>query len=331
MVELNCTQCGAQFTTHDYRRESAHFCSRSCWNQWRHEHAYQRTCPLCGREFWNNREQRNRRYCSEECTQQARRKYDHSDRLCAQCGSPFPYSSRAPHRRYCSPKCRALRSAFPINEHFFATIDSEGQAYALGLIYSDGCIYTTQNNHYINFSSKDEEQVQLFTRLLESERTIYESSSGSYAVTICNRHLYDDLVRLGVTERKSWKEYPLPPIPDAYLHHFVRGFFDGDGSVVLSKIQGGRYTYLVMSFHGGSHTFLSDLRDLLIRQGIKPQPVHADRNNWRLSISQQASVARLADWMYYGATYRLQRKYDVVTGFYDGQLPSVSRAMSAAD
>lgn len=321
MVELECEHCGSRFTAHAYRSDSARYCSRACWNAARAQAAYERVCAGCGGTFLNTREQRNRRYCSEACLRAARRKYDHDDKVCAHCGNLFPYSAQAPHQRFCGHGCAVRSRAYPCDERFFASIESEGQAYVLGLMYSDGCIYTTNGKKYLNFASKDRDQVETVRALLKSEHPLHNSGSGALSLIIGNATLYDDLERWGVSERKSWKEYPLPPLSDELYRHFVRGFFDGDGSVYHSKVQGGRYMYLGMSFHGGSFTFLSERRSLLIGQGIAAQRLHADKNNWRLTVGTQGAVAWLARWMYHDATYRLQRKYDVVLRFYNGQLP----------
>ncbi|MBA3534227.1 MAG: hypothetical protein H0T73_20080 [Ardenticatenales bacterium] len=322
MVSCICENCGKLFEVHEYRDETAHFCSRKCYNSSRAQKAYERVCALCGASFSVTRETRGRQYCSLACRQTATRKYDHSDKTCLYCERIFPYTDKNPDKVFCSHLCALKSRAFEVNENFFHKVESEGQAYALGLVFSDGCIYTTDNKKYLNFPSKDYGLVELFRNLLSSAHTIYHvKDADSYSVTICNGTLYNDLHNLGVHERKSWKEYSLPPIPQHLIRHFIRGFYDGDGCTFISKIQQGRYQYLHLSFTCASRQFLSEIKVVLERENIFPQKIHPDRNNAKLIIARQDSVLCMLNYLYRDANYLLQRKYEVAQRFYDGQIP----------
>lgn len=319
MVTLMCENCNECFTVHNYRARTARFCSQACYNEFRARQAYQRTCAYCGSPFLVTRQTRNKKYCGVACRQAAVRTHDHSDKVCPQCGSSFAFSSRNPNQVFCSPLCSVQSRAQEVDHTFFREINTEGKAYGLGLIFSDGCIYTS-GGKYVNFSSNDSELVAVFRTLLSSEHTIYHHL-GSYSIVIGGAELYDDLSRLGVLERKSWKEYGVPSIPPSLLRHFLRGYFDGDGCAFISKIQGGRYSYLHMAFTSASRQFLSEVKLILESEGIFPQRIRKDRNNFRLQIGRQDSVCRMVDYLYRDAAYFLRRKYEVIQRFYHEQIP----------
>mgnify|MGYP002621613346 FL=1 len=69
--------------------------------------------------------------------------------------------------------------------------------------------------------------------------------------------IYNDLVSLGGTERKSCT-VNFPSIPEKYLSDFVRGYFDGDGCIM--RLKGNRIN---SAFTSGSKQFLDDLHLIL--------------------------------------------------------------------
>ena len=312
MVNIICLNCNRVFAVHNYRAETAKFCSTHCYNEFRAKKAYEgRGCAYCGKPFIVNRSTRNTRYCSPECLQNARRRYDHSDRVCPQCGSAFLFNPSNAHQIFCSNQCNILSRTHKADRDFFKIVDTEAKAYVLGLMFSDGCIYSTGNSKHVNFSSKDRDLIETFRTLLESEHNIYQSS-GVYSIVIGGQELYNDLKRLGLEERKSWKDYGIPKIPQELLRHFLRGVYDGDGCIFLSKIQG-KYTYLHIALTCASLQFLREVKQVLEENGISPQKVRKDRSNYRLQVGDQSSAKKMVEYLYRGSNYFLKRKRDVAS------------------
>ena len=73
--------------------------------------------------------------------------------------------------------------------------------------------------------------------------------------------MIEDLRRLGLTERKSLTMH-FPDVPEEYLWDFIRGCWDGDGSIHHDKRN------LTAAFYSGSLVFIQRMRDRL--------------QNWRL-------------------------------------------------
>ena len=58
--------------------------------------------------------------------------------------------------------------------------------------------------------------------------------SKQYALRKASKSLFDDLSEKGILERKSGEnssKLSIPKIDKELIHHFIRGFFDGDGSI----------------------------------------------------------------------------------------------------
>jgi intein-encoded DNA endonuclease-like protein len=167
------------------------------------------------------------------------------------------------------------------NENFFKSWSAE-MAYVLGLIYTDGNLHIRKNNSgyelgVLSFAQKEKELVEKFLQLMNCNATIRftekrerrNTTAGElYYFSIGNNDIANDLMKLGITPNKSLN-MNFPEIPDDYLRHFIRGFFDGDGSVYLEHNKSIRVKLL-----SGSKTFISTLNQKLIEKGFSDRSVN---------------------------------------------------------
>jgi hypothetical protein len=136
-------------------------------------------------------------------------------------------------------------------ETLFEKIDTEEKAYWLGFLFADGHIRTNINNHKngntytsyrISLCSIDKEVIVKFKKFLKSTSSLkmYTTDnnfgkSDYYVETITSEKMYNDLLDKGLYPNKTEKlNLPLN-IPTELTHHFIRGYFDGDGAVFISK------------------------------------------------------------------------------------------------
>ncbi|PIT92750.1 MAG: hypothetical protein COU08_00800 [Candidatus Harrisonbacteria bacterium CG10_big_fil_rev_8_21_14_0_10_42_17] len=107
-------------------------------------------------------------------------------------------------------------------------------AYVIGLLATDGCL--SKNGRHIDFTSKDKEQVETFKQCLGLSSKIGRKKSDSNEAKKYFRIQFSDvlfhrwLVSIGLTPNKS-KTISELKIPDKYFFDFLRGCFDGDGSM----------------------------------------------------------------------------------------------------
>ena len=107
-------------------------------------------------------------------------------------------------------------------------------AYAVGLIVTDGCL--SVDGRHIEFSSKDRDLVYTFRKCLKLENTVGKKTSGYtgrndyYRIQFGDVHFYEWLQRIGLSPRKS-KTIAKLKIPRRYFFDFLRGSFDGDGTI----------------------------------------------------------------------------------------------------
>jgi len=323
MIKKICQSCSKEFYIHNYRESAAHFCSSICYNSSRKNAAYQRICPQCGGEFINQRETRNRKYCGEKCLSEARCKYNRDDKICPTCKSTFGYSSKNPHQIFCSNQCNIKSRAYGVDENFFDKIDSEGKAYLLGIIFSDGSV-SSKSNH-INISSNDRDMIEACRKLLKTTSPIHQYEN-YFCLIISNQNLRNSLINLGVIPRKGWKELSIPSIPKKLIRHFLRGMYDGDGSFYLDKRENNRYVYLCSSLSSASYQFSQEIKNTLEEQlNISFHKIRFDskgdgKGSYQLRLSRKEDVKKFVNYLYRNSSYFLKRKYVFVKDFYHGKI-----------
>lgn len=110
---------------------------------------------------------------------------------------------------------------------------SSNLAYIIGLITTDGCL--SKDGRHIDFTSKDIQLIRTFKKYLGLRVKIGYKISG-YSGKWCPRiqfgdvNFYNFLLEIGLTPAKS-KTLNSLKIPEKYFFDFLRGCFDGDGSI----------------------------------------------------------------------------------------------------
>lgn len=129
------------------------------------------------------------------------------------------------------------------NENYFDTIDTPEKAYYLGWIMADGniSIYNGQYSLKLHVALRDKEIIDNFLKVINSSNKtkVKEDINSSYYVSLTSRHMCDSLIKFGVIPCKSGKEIFPTQIPAGLYHHFIRGFFDGDGITDISRRRSG--------------------------------------------------------------------------------------------
>lgn len=182
----------------------------------------------------------------------------------------------------------------------------------------------------MQITSKNKKYLSLVKKTLKSNHAIYTrkphrsfiqgklvEGGKHYYLRIGNRVLYSDLVKIGLTPKKSLT-MKLPRIPNKYLNFFLRGYFDGDGSICVYKPKGRQAVQLSLVFTGGSMVFLTQLAETIKRKFKYNNQKRIYRNSgaYTLKYSKKQSL-KLLSFMYEGLNSApfLEKKYQIFQKF----------------
>jgi len=148
---------------------------------------------------------------------------------------------------------RKIYTYHKYNENFFEIIDSEEKAYWLGFIAADGCINIPhqRGNEFrkryrisLVLSNKDIKHLEKFKSSInfsDSIKVYTNKNQNNYEtcrIVIHSQKMFNDLIDKGLTPRKSLTLLPPKNVPYELIRHWIRGYFDGDGCVHITKSTG---------------------------------------------------------------------------------------------
>lgn len=230
---------------------------------------------------------------------------------CKQCGRSF--KTNHPESATCSRACRTLYfKRFVEDDDIFMSLDASSRSYIIGLIASDGCVYLDKasNRRRVNITSKDEELIRTLHGLLHkaNTRAVYHGK-GAYGFNYINDRAISRLISYGISERKSLTlRLSASLMDELIISDFIRGVFDGDGSVYVSRRYRGR-VYLGVSITSGSKEFLEELSLLLEwHLGISAKVYkdsRQDHSAYYLRIGKSRDIAQFRDFIYSGQSVQL--------------------------
>lgn len=211
---------------------------------------------------------------------------------------------------------------YNLNKDYFNSIDTEHKAYWLGYILADGHVMhkKTEANrrYYLMIQSIDEwfcNNIKLALNSTHPVKTVgkggFEGSKTNYRITFTSKALAAVLI--------TYKEaMTIPSIDSSLIHHFVRGFFDGDGSVYTynKKCKTKSYPWLECSMIANS-TMQTALVNTLTAAGIKSR-IKKSKTAWMnyVVVSNKADNKLFYEWLYKDATIYLPRKHNVFSNYY---------------
>ena len=192
---------------------------------------------------------------------------------------------------------------YNLNENFFDSWTSE-MAYVLGFWFADGYM-RKEKSYRVTFSGKDRDIFVQILQALKSNHPIrLTEKDNCHFISLCSKKLYEDLSKLGGLRCKS-KIISFPYVPKRFLPDFIRGYFDGDGSVFFVKYvrtKDKRPTKeLRTNFTSGSRDFLDELMKVLhneINLPLKKLGVFNNGSSLKLGYGMKDSDTLLR-YMYY--------------------------------
>ena len=207
-------------------------------------------------------------------------------------------------------------------EDYFETINSEHKAYFLGLIISDGCIYSKNNKQNlvgITLQDKDKYILDIFKKEIKTNKSITSDNRGCSSIQILSNKMVSDLEVYGLCDNKSLKTIFPKNIDDKYYPHLIRGLLDGDGSVSFYARPNKKSHVKAIRFCQGNEQFLLDLVEYLKTHAeIKSVNLYKEKDSlWSIAYRNNESMYKLIHYLYGNATIYLSRKKELCIKIYN--------------
>lgn len=181
---------------------------------------------------------------------------------------------------------------------------------------ADGCIVRTEkdgpyNRFEFNLKLEDKCHLEQFNKDIESSYIIkeIEKKKRSFDSIICNirinsRKLVDTLIANDIHPNKTGKEVLPNTIPENLIKHFIRGYFDGDGSLTINK------SFRICS---SSRLILDSINTYFIKHLNIEFKVYEDKSYkvpfFTIDSNNRKNNKVVLDHLYNESTLYLDRKY----------------------
>lgn len=206
---------------------------------------------------------------------------------------------------------------YSVNDNYFKT-QTHNMAYIMGFIASDGNIAKTENRIEIFLNKKDIEILEKINKEIENTRPVktYKRSDGHddmAKIWTNSSTMKKDLAHYNIVPAKTFILKPPEFLDKQYAISYIRGYFDGDGSIFLA------HNCPIWRIGSASRPILDWMRAYLAEEyGIVNNKIYyskdtANNDFYYLQYSSKDKLNKLYDALYAPGGLYLQRKYDTFT------------------
>jgi hypothetical protein len=230
---------------------------------------------------------------------------------------------------------------YKTNHDFFKVIDTEVKAYLLGLIFADGTVTTKKGNRQsqivISLQEEDGYILELFKNIVEKNIIISNPPAVQKRnfkkraiISATSDILAQDLYNLGCKPNKTFVGINFPDIPEEMKRHFIRGFLDGNGSIVHKIVT---YKYkrkksfilqnpakseshkLKIAFSSTDKIFLLRIAEIM---NCRPYIREKEKNikTYTMWLERKDEVEKAINFLYKDTDIFLKRKYAKIMSYY---------------
>lgn len=225
---------------------------------------------------------------------------------------------------------------YKVNHEYFEKIDNEYKAYILGFIYADGFIWQPSENRQMQLRVNVQEEDGYILEKLAKEAggkevkivhypsNIAKNWKKTAIIDIHSTKLCQSLINYGCSINKSKLGMSFPKLNKDLIPHFIRGFMDGDGSIIIKPLNykyKRKTNYLLPNSHKQQYklrvAFCSTDKSFL-EEIVKWLPIKksymAERKRTQtvyiLWIENTDDVQNTLNYLYKNANYFLKRKHN---------------------
>ena len=217
-----------------------------------------------------------------------------------------------------------LKNRYILDENYFDCIDTESKAYILGFIYADGFVGDEKFNNIV-IAVNDLEILEFIAKefkftgnIRKTKKGGFENSKCGYSLNFSSKIMASRLREIGLYPNKSLTIDTLPQIDKKLVRHFIRGYFDGDGSIVLShntsyyKAIDGVIKYIYPTYCFMILGTKGFLEEIIKEAEFNYAKIHNTKSEKIkcIKINAKKEFNNIFKYLYDNSTIKLQRKYN---------------------
>lgn len=214
-----------------------------------------------------------------------------------------------------SEMSRIAHTKYQYNKLFFRSLSIDS-CYWAGFIAADGYIKSSRKCLVIELGLNDKEHLKKFANAIKFNGPISTYNRQSCIIRIGCKDIIDDLENIfSIVNCKSNILKPPKLFDKRYIRAFIRGYFDGDGSICRTK----KTRSYNMNITSGSKYILNwilyQIKLFVPSVSCCVRKV-SNRNYYELRIYKQNHIVYFMNWLYSesNSNNRLSRKYYNVCG-----------------
>lgn len=206
------------------------------------------------------------------------------------------------------------------NHNYFSNINTEYKAYFLGLLQADGWLTVKQGNSKqvgLSLFKTDKYIIEIFKNELQTENKIVQRTyndpnrQDTYQLIVNSPILYDDLEHYYISDKYNGQFMPAN-LGDELLRHYIRGLFDGDGTVHIAH----KTKNIHIVFLGSKQSMAQLAFYLSYKLGIyqtQPKKCREETNVelYYIRYSEKEDTEKIYNYLYKDADIYLKRKREV--------------------
>lgn len=217
-----------------------------------------------------------------------------------------------------------LKNRYILDENYFDCIDTESKAYILGFIYADGFVGDEKFNNIV-IAVNDLEILEFIAKefkftgnIRKTKKGGFENSKCGYSLNFSSKIMASRLREIGLYPNKSLTIDTLPQIDKKLVRHFIRGYFDGDGSIVLShntsyyKAIDGVIKYIYPTYCFMILGTKGFLEEIIKEAEFNYAKIHNTKSEKIkcIKINAKKEFNNIFKYLYDNSTIKLERKYN---------------------
>lgn len=230
---------------------------------------------------------------------------------------------------------------YKINHNYLDIINTEDKAYFLGIMLSDGGI-SGKNRIKLKLKSEDSYLIKDIFSYFSSGHSLCKDNN-SESIQICSDKIAENLRKNGCINNKTKFGFNLPNISNELFKHFIRGYFDGDGSISKRTARPNQRQVYICSVN---RDFLLQLQNKLKENNIETSIFKEKRvgnlyktptgfsencvDMFTLKFGSHESRLKLYEFIYTDCKIKLERKFKLFNEYYVNTVLTLDKKGSKA-